>query len=187
MSLSALDRGCARPLNITLSRHARNDKNRERRAKTDIRLCCRKGATRTYPIERAPTFCAYCPLGRFPKRHRLGIVASRHRFWWCGARVGRRQAGRERVQVGETVPMKIAIPKERRPHEGRVAATPDTVKRMIALGLDVAVETGAGSGASFPDSAYAAVGAAVAPDAVATVAGADIVLKVQRPMLDGGA
>src|SRR5471030_1205556 len=83
--------------------------------------------------------------------------------------------------------MKIAIPKERRAHEGRVAATPDTAKRMIALGLEVVVEAGAGAGASFPDSAYAAMGAAIAPDAAATLAGADIVLKVQRPMLDGGA
>jgi H+-translocating NAD(P) transhydrogenase subunit alpha len=83
--------------------------------------------------------------------------------------------------------MKIAIPKERRPQEARVAASPDTVKRMIAMGLDVAVESGAGAGAAFPDSAFAAVGATVSPDAASLLAGADIVLKVQRPMLDGGA
>ena len=83
--------------------------------------------------------------------------------------------------------MKIAIPKERRPQEARVAASPDTVKRMVAMGLDVAVESGAGAGAAFPDSAFAAVGATVSPDAASLLAGADIVLKVQRPMLDGGA
>ncbi len=79
--------------------------------------------------------------------------------------------------------MRIAIPKERRPEEARVAASPDTVKRMVAMGLEVVVETGAGAGAAFPDAAYAALGATVAPDAASTLAGADIVLKVQRPML----
>jgi NAD(P) transhydrogenase subunit alpha len=81
--------------------------------------------------------------------------------------------------------MKIAIPRERRPHEARVAASPDTAKRMVAMGLEVAVEAGAGAGAAFPDSAYQAVGAAIAPDQAATLAGADIVLKVQRPLLEG--
>ena len=79
--------------------------------------------------------------------------------------------------------MRIAIPKERRPEEARVAASPDTVKRMVAMGLEVVVETGAGAGAAFPDAAYAVLGATVAPDAASTLAGADIVLKVQRPML----
>jgi H+-translocating NAD(P) transhydrogenase subunit alpha len=83
--------------------------------------------------------------------------------------------------------MKIAIPKERRPQEARVAASPDTVKRMVAMGLDVAVESGAGAGAAFPDSAFAAVGATILPDTASLLADADIVLKVQRPMLDGGA
>jgi NAD(P) transhydrogenase subunit alpha len=101
-------------------------------------------------------------------------------------RIGREQAGRERVHVGETLPMKIAIPRERRPQEARVAASPDTAKRMVAMGLEVAVETGAGAGASFPDSAYQAVGATIAPDQAAVLAGADIVLKVQRPLLEGG-
>jgi H+-translocating NAD(P) transhydrogenase subunit alpha len=82
--------------------------------------------------------------------------------------------------------MKIAIPKERRPQEARVAASPDTVKRMIAMGLEVAVETGAGAGAAFPDSALATVGATVLPDAASALAGADIVLKVQRPLIENG-
>jgi NAD(P) transhydrogenase subunit alpha len=82
--------------------------------------------------------------------------------------------------------MKIAIPRERRPHEARVAASPDTAKRMVAMGLEVVVETGAGAGASFPDSAYEAVGATIAPDRAAAFAGADIVLRVQRPLLEGG-
>ena len=55
--------------------------------------------------------------------------------------------------------MKIAIPKERRAYERRVAATPDTVKKYRAMGYDVAVESGAGAEASFPDEYYAAAGA----------------------------
>jgi NAD(P) transhydrogenase subunit alpha len=82
--------------------------------------------------------------------------------------------------------MKIAIPKERRAHESRVAASPDTVKRLIGLGLEVVVETGAGVSAAYPDAAYAAAGATIAPDAAAAVRDADIVLKVQRPIVGEG-
>jgi H+-translocating NAD(P) transhydrogenase subunit alpha len=82
--------------------------------------------------------------------------------------------------------MKIAIPRERRKDEARVAASPDTAKRMVTMGLEVAVETGAGAGSAFPDSAYQTVGASIAPDQAAAFAGADIVLKVQRPLLEGG-
>ncbi|MDX2028674.1 MAG: Re/Si-specific NAD(P)(+) transhydrogenase subunit alpha [Alphaproteobacteria bacterium] len=81
--------------------------------------------------------------------------------------------------------MKIAIPKERRAYEKRVAATPDTVKKYRALGYDVTVEAGAGSEASYPDELYAAAGAQIIPDAVTTIRDADIVLKVQRPMSEG--
>jgi len=81
--------------------------------------------------------------------------------------------------------MKVAVPKERRPNEARVAASPDTVKKLKALGLDVTVETGAGLGASITDKAFADAGATIAADAAATLADADIVLKVQRPLLPG--
>ncbi|MDP9128492.1 MAG: Re/Si-specific NAD(P)(+) transhydrogenase subunit alpha [Pseudomonadota bacterium] len=81
--------------------------------------------------------------------------------------------------------MRIAIPKERRPYEKRVAATPDTVKKYRALGYDVAVESGAGVEAAYPDDHYAAAGASIIPDAVTTIRDADIVLKVQRPMSEG--
>ena len=81
--------------------------------------------------------------------------------------------------------MKISIPKERRPHERRVAATPDVVKRLVGQGFEVVVETGAGDGASFPDDAYRAAGAAIAPDAPAALGAGDIVLKVQRPLHAG--
>lgn len=77
--------------------------------------------------------------------------------------------------------MRLAVLKERRAGERRVAATPETVKKLIALGLTVAMETGAGFGASIPDSEYAAAGASVAPDAAATLAEAGIVFAVQAP------
>lgn len=83
--------------------------------------------------------------------------------------------------------MKIAIPKERRAHERRVAATPETVKKFIALGIDVAVERGAGESSRIADSSYAAAGATLVDDPAALLADADIVLKVQRPLLAGEA
>ncbi|MBF0563024.1 MAG: Re/Si-specific NAD(P)(+) transhydrogenase subunit alpha [Alphaproteobacteria bacterium] len=78
--------------------------------------------------------------------------------------------------------MQIAIPKERRDHELRVSASPDTVKKFVGLGFDVIVETGAGDGASFTDEAFSAAGAHIAEDAAATLKNADIVLKIQRPL-----
>ncbi|MBT5049833.1 MAG: Re/Si-specific NAD(P)(+) transhydrogenase subunit alpha [Rhodospirillaceae bacterium] len=80
--------------------------------------------------------------------------------------------------------MKIAIPRERRPNESRVAGSPDTVKKLIALGFDVIVETGAGDGASIPDSLFADAGASIAADEAAALGDADIVLKVQRPLTE---
>ncbi len=77
--------------------------------------------------------------------------------------------------------MKIAIPKERRPGERRVAAFPEVVKKLIALGAQVTVEAGAGEGSSFTDDAYRAAGATVASDAKAALADADMVWKVRAP------
>jgi proton-translocating NAD(P)+ transhydrogenase subunit alpha len=76
--------------------------------------------------------------------------------------------------------MKIAVPAEADEIEPRVAATPDTVKRMRALGAEVVVETGAGAGAGVPDAGYEAAGAAVARGEDA-VRDADVILKVRRP------
>ena len=62
--------------------------------------------------------------------------------------------------------MKIAIVKERRPHETRVAATPETVKKLTALGVEeIVIEAGAGAAASYTDQAYAEAGAMIVPDA----------------------
>ena len=81
--------------------------------------------------------------------------------------------------------MKIAIIKERRAHERRVAATPDTVKHMVGMGLEPIVESGAGESAYFADAAYQTAGATVAGSAAAALAEAEIVLKVQRPLVGG--
>ena len=70
----------------------------------------------------------------------------------------------------------IGVPRESRPGETRVAATPKTVEQLLKLGYQVAVEAGAGAAASFDDAAYAAAGATVAHPA--TVWGADIVTKI---------
>src|SRR6201997_227679 len=74
--------------------------------------------------------------------------------------------------------MKIAVAKEIDPSEPRVAASPDTVKKYKALGVDVAIEPGAGIKSGLPDSEFSAVGAVVSADAVKD---ADIVIKVKRP------
>ncbi|PWR20431.1 Re/Si-specific NAD(P)(+) transhydrogenase subunit alpha [Zavarzinia aquatilis] len=80
--------------------------------------------------------------------------------------------------------MRIAIPKERRPNEKRVAASPESVKKLIALGAEIVIETGAGLASAITDAAFEAAGAKVAPDAASTIAGADVVFHVQRPMPD---
>jgi len=81
--------------------------------------------------------------------------------------------------------MKVAVVKERRAFEHRVAASPDTVKRMIGMGLEVVVESGAGEGAWFRDAAFAEAGASLAADEATALGDADIVLKVQRPLVAG--
>src|ERR1041385_5623710 len=80
--------------------------------------------------------------------------------------------------------MKLAILKERRDGETRVAASPDTVKRYRGLGLDVAVESGAGAAAQMTDADYEAAGAVIAADGVAALSNADIVLCVRAPDTD---
>jgi NAD(P) transhydrogenase subunit alpha len=74
--------------------------------------------------------------------------------------------------------MRIAVAREADPVESRVAATPETVKKMKGLGADVAVEPGAGDKSGIPDSEFAAAGATVASGAAKD---ADVVLKVRRP------
>jgi NAD(P) transhydrogenase subunit alpha len=84
--------------------------------------------------------------------------------------------------------MKIAVPRERVPGERRVALVPDTAGKFVKAGITVAVERDAGRSAGFLDEAYAAAGATIATDEAATVADADIVVRVNKPSdaeLDG--
>ena len=76
--------------------------------------------------------------------------------------------------------MRIGVPKESKPGERRVAATPKTVEQLHKLGYTVAIETGAGAGASFDDEAYRAVGAEV----VENPWDADIIMKINPPTGD---
>ncbi len=78
--------------------------------------------------------------------------------------------------------MIIGIPKEQRFHEKRVAASPDTVKRFIGMGLSVLVEKGAGLGASITDDAYKNAGAQIVSSAKDVFSKADLLLKVWRPL-----
>lgn len=80
--------------------------------------------------------------------------------------------------------MRVAVLRERRAAETRVAATPETVKKMIGLGCTVAVESGAGLASGIPDAAYKEAGAEIAADPGAALAGAGIVLSVRAPEAD---
>ncbi len=84
------------------------------------------------------------------------------------------------------VGLKIGVPKEIFDQERRVAATPDTAKKLQKLGFEVFIEHQAGAAADFPDSAYAAVGCTVLPDAKSLWDTADVVLKVRAPLWHPG-
>ncbi len=77
--------------------------------------------------------------------------------------------------------MKIAVPAETDTIESRVSATPETVKKFVALGADVTVQSRAGELSRIPDDAFAAAEATVVQTSAATVRDADVVLKVRRP------
>jgi NAD(P) transhydrogenase subunit alpha len=78
--------------------------------------------------------------------------------------------------------MKIGIPKEIHPSERRVAGSPETVKIMVGMGLEVLVEKGAGSASMMLDHDYEEAGARICPDAPAVFGEADVILKVQKPL-----
>lgn len=84
--------------------------------------------------------------------------------------------------------MQLAVLKERRPYETRVSATPETVKKLIALGFEVVVEKGAGESSYFSDEAYKGAGAKIGATPEKTLEKANVILKVQPPMTkkDGG-
>ncbi len=77
--------------------------------------------------------------------------------------------------------MRIGVPKEIHAGEKRVATTPEAASQLAKLGFDVAVETGAGTAASFDDAAYEAAGVTVIPDAESLWSSSDIILKLRAP------
>ena len=77
--------------------------------------------------------------------------------------------------------MLIFAPQETDPNEPRAAMTPDTAARLVKLGAAVAVESGIGAGANYPDAAYEKAGAALRGDRAAALREADVVLRVRRP------
>ena len=79
--------------------------------------------------------------------------------------------------------MRIAVPKESAPREQRVALVPESCKKLIQAGYDIAVEAGAGVSAGFSDAAYQEMGATVVADPAALLGSADLVLKVNAPAL----
>jgi NAD(P) transhydrogenase subunit alpha len=77
--------------------------------------------------------------------------------------------------------VQLAVPTETRPGERRVALVPDVVKKLVAAGWQIAVQSGAGVAAAFSDQAYEAAGATIAPDAAAVHAGAGLIVRVNAP------
>jgi NAD(P) transhydrogenase subunit alpha len=80
--------------------------------------------------------------------------------------------------------LKVFIPKESEPGETRVAATPETVKKLVEAKLAVSVEAGAGERATYSDAAYAAVGAQIEADRARGLSDAGLVLKLHPPRDD---
>jgi len=78
--------------------------------------------------------------------------------------------------------MKIGVPKEIKTNENRIALVPAGAESLVAAGHSVLVETGAGIGSGFPDEAYTAVGAIIAPDAATVWRDADMIMKVKEPI-----
>ena len=81
-----------------------------------------------------------------------------------------------------TAPKKLGVPKEIAERECRVAATPETVKKLQKLGFEILIEKGAGENANFPDHAYVQAGCRIMEDPTTLWAEADIVLKVRPPL-----
>lgn len=77
--------------------------------------------------------------------------------------------------------MRVGVPSEIKPGEHRVGLTPTAVREYVGHGHTVLVQSGAGLGAGYADEAYVKAGAAIAPDAAAVFAGADMIVKVKEP------
>ena len=79
--------------------------------------------------------------------------------------------------------MRIGIPKEVLNGERRVAATPDTVKKMIKMGFEVSVEAGAGALANYPDQMFIAAGASITSEVDSLWSSSDLICKINPPQV----
>jgi len=79
--------------------------------------------------------------------------------------------------------MRLAIPRETHPGEDRASVTPETVKKLVRLGADIAIESGAGKGAGHSDEAFKEAGATIETDRDALLASGDMVLRLRKPEL----
>src|SRR5438094_1567232 len=82
--------------------------------------------------------------------------------------------------------LKVCVPIEITPGERRVALVPDAAAKLVSAGFDVSVESGAGNKAHLSDSQYADAGASVAGSAAELLGGADVALKVRKPVVGDG-
>ena len=80
--------------------------------------------------------------------------------------------------------MQLVIPRETQPGENRVSATSETVKKLVRLGAEVVIESGAGAGAGISDADYEAAGASIGSDRSALLGSADMVLRLRKPEID---
>ena len=97
------------------------------------------------------------------------------------ATVDRKEQESQQVAGRKESPRKIGIPKEIYPNECRVAATPNTVKKLQKLGFEILVESHAGIGANFSDRSYQEANCKIISDAASLWSQADIILKVRAP------
>src|SRR5215831_7878329 len=82
--------------------------------------------------------------------------------------------------------MRIAVPRETAPGERRVALVPESCKKLIQAGYEIAIEAGAGEAAGFTDDGYRESGASVDPNAIGLLTSADLVMKVNAPATMAG-
>jgi H+-translocating NAD(P) transhydrogenase subunit alpha len=82
--------------------------------------------------------------------------------------------------------MRIGVAKETAPGERRVALVPESAKKLIQAGYEVAIEAGAGEAAGYPDAGYREAGATIESDAAALLGASDLVLKIGAPVMGGG-
>ena len=97
------------------------------------------------------------------------------------ATVDKQLENNQQPERGNARPRKIGVPKEIYPNEYRVAATPNTVKKLQKLGFEILIQSGAGETANFTDKAYQEADCTIIPDAQTLWAEADIILKVRAP------